>query len=93
MVRTFITNTKMDIIAETVLSKANIPTTWQGQVQKVDIDSLIEFEYGLEIMWENIDHFAQDGIVLAAIIPKRKIIYMNETKKDVFRKNGDYEFF
>lgn len=93
MRNTFITNTEMDLIAESVLLKAGIPHIWQGHVQKADIDALIEFEYGLEIEWKNIDHFAQDGVVLAAIIPKRKLIYMNETKKELFtEKMGTMNF-
>ena len=90
---TYITNIEMDSIAESVLSKASIPITWQGTVSKVDIDALIEFEYGLEIQWENIDHFAQDGVVLAAIVPKHKLIYMNETQRDLFmEKMGTMNF-
>ena len=49
MKRSYITNAEMDAIADSVLLKAGLPTTWQGAVCKVDIDALIEFEYGLEI--------------------------------------------
>jgi Zn-dependent peptidase ImmA (M78 family) len=86
LVKTFITSGEMDIIAEQILLKAGIPTFWQGIVQRVDIDALIEFEYGLEIQWKNIDHFAEDGVVLAAIVPKHKLIYMNDTKKSLFKE-------
>lgn len=82
----FITNNEMDRIAESVLLKAGISCTWQSMATKTNIDALIEFEFGLEIVWENIDHFSKDGIVLAAIIPKQKRIYMNETKKALFQK-------
>jgi Zn-dependent peptidase ImmA (M78 family) len=34
----------------------------------------------------NIDHLSTKGDVLAAISPKHKIIYMNESKKDLFMK-------
>jgi Zn-dependent peptidase ImmA (M78 family) len=89
----FIKNNQMDFIAEQVLSKAGISTAWQGKITKINIDSLIEFEYDLEIVWENIDHFSKDGIVLAAIFPKRKIIYMNDSKKDLFsQKMGTMNF-
>lgn len=76
----------MDQITESVLFQANIPLVWQGTVTKVDIDSIIEFNYGLDIVWENIDHLANNGIVLAAINPKRKIIYMNSTQEGLFKE-------
>ena len=89
----FITNDEMDSIAESVLLKAGIPISWQGNVEKINIESIIEFEYGLDIVWDNIDHLSRDGDVLAAISPKRKIIYMNEAKKDLFKeKMGTMNF-
>ncbi|WP_026184199.1 ImmA/IrrE family metallo-endopeptidase [Desulfitobacterium hafniense] len=93
MRRPYITNDEMDIIAESVLSQAGLSTEWQGAVVKVDIDTLIEFEYGLEIVWQNIDYLSEDGIVLAAIMPKRKQICMNETKMELFMsKMGTMNF-
>jgi len=89
----FITYSEMDAIAESILSKAGVSTTWQGSVTKIDIDKLIEFEYNLEFEWENIDHLAQNEVVLAAIAPERKVIYMNETKKELFlEKMGTMNF-
>lgn len=93
MLSNFITSDEMDRIAESVLLNAGIPFTWQGMVMKTNIDDLIEFEFGLEIVWENIDHFSKDGVVLAAIIPKYKRIYMNETKRPLFEeKMGTMNF-
>ena len=93
MAKAFITNDEMDVIAEQILTKAGVSVSWQGTVDRVDIDALIEFEYGLEIQWKDIDHFAQDGVVLAAIVPKHKLIYMNEAKKDFFtEKMGTMNF-
>jgi hypothetical protein len=89
----FISRDEMEIITETILNKAKIPCTWQGNVVPTNIDSLIEFEYGLEISWENIDHFAPNEVVLAAILPKRKLICMNETKQALFEeKMGTMNF-
>ena len=82
----FISLDEMDCIAESVLTSANIPFTWQGNVTRIDIDAIIEFEYGLEIIWENIDHLAPEEIVLAAIIPIRKQICMNEGRRALFDK-------
>jgi len=84
MKKGFIAQDEMNLITDTVLAKAGLPTSWQGAVSKTDIDSLIEFEYGLDIVWENIDHFAPDEEVFAALMPKQKIIYMNESKRDLF---------
>jgi len=89
----FISKDEMEAIAEAILSKAKIPCTWQGNVTPTNIDSLIEFEYGLEISWENIDYLAPNEVVLAAILPKRKLICMNETKKALFmEKMGTMNF-
>lgn len=87
MIRPSIKNSEMDVIAESVLLKAVIPISWEGKVSRINIDSIIEFTYDLEISWENIDHLSNDGVILAAINPKNKIIYMNETQKDLFTKN------
>jgi len=88
MKKNYITPDEMDNIAINVLVSAGQPTTWQGSVCKTKIDHLIEFEYGLDIVWEDIDHFApnENEEVLAALIPEQKLIYMNEAKKDLFMK-------
>ena len=93
MQKRFISPVEMEDIAESVLTNGGIPFIWQGSVIRVDIDALIEFEYGLEIIWENIDHLAPDEVVLAAILPKRKQICMNEAKKTLFEeKMGTMNF-
>jgi len=93
MQKSFITDKDMEFITEKILANANLATTWQGYVAKTDIDSIIEFEYGLDIQWENIDHLCTDGIVLAAIIPDQKLIYMNESQKCMFvEKMGTMNF-
>jgi len=83
----FITHDEMDMIVESILMKAGISNTWQGDISRIDIDAIIEFEYGLEIIWKNIDHFDKNWVVLAAIIPSRKLIYMNNAQKGLFDKN------
>ena len=93
MTRSFIAPDEMDAIAESVLSRAGMPTVWQGTVTKTDIDTLIEFEYGLDILWEDIDRLAPGEEVLAAIFPMQKKICMNETKKSLFEeKMGTLNF-
>jgi len=89
----FITCEMMNSLTETILEKAGISTVWQGSVKKINIDSIIEFEYDLDIQWENIDLYSPGNIVLAAIFPKQKIIYMNETKRELFvEKMGTMNF-
>ena len=93
MIRSFISKSEMDVIAKSVLEKAGIPFSWEGKISKIDIDSIIEFTYELEIVWENIDRLSKDGVILAAINPKTKTIYMNESKKDLFtEKVGNMNF-
>jgi Zn-dependent peptidase ImmA (M78 family) len=89
----YISSEMMERIAESVLQNAGVSTQWNRNVARIDIDSLIEFEHGLEIQWKNIDHFSSDGIVLAAIVPKHKVIYMNESQKGLFeQKMGTMNF-
>lgn len=83
---TFISSKEMDIITSIILNDANIPTIWEGKIQKVDIDSLIEFTFELDIVWANIDDLDYNNIVLAAINPSLKTIYLNETKKNLFEE-------
>ena len=93
MYKDFITKEEMDGITEKVLVNSGASILWQGEVIKTDIDKLIEFGFGLDIIWENIDHFDKSSDVLAAIVPSQKAIYMNETKKDLFlRKMGTMNF-
>lgn len=83
----FITDSQMEKITSTILINNDLMTSSE-KTFKVDIDYLIEFEYDLEIEWKNIDHLSnnKDGIVLAAIFPKDKLILMNETKTEIFEE-------
>lgn len=93
MRRSYISPEEMNNLASSILEKAGHATSWHGIIEKTDIDALIEFEYGLDIKWENIDHLADDGVVLAAIAPARKIIYMNDSQRVLFKeKMGTMNF-
>lgn len=83
---TYISPKEMDIIASIILKDTKIPTIWEGKVHKVDIDSLIEFDFDLSIVWTDIDDLDAHNMVLAAIKPSIKTIYMNETKKSLFEE-------
>ena len=93
MKTSYIKNSEMEAIAESVLRSANLSTSWNSEIARIDVDQIIEFTYDLEIQWENIDHLSKSGNVFAAISPKRKIIYMNESKRDLFmQKMGTMNF-
>lgn len=93
MCSAYINLNQMEDITENILKKSGIPHTWQGSITKIDIDSIIEFDYGLDISWENIDYLAKDGIVLAAIIPQKKQIYLNLSQEQLFKeKMGTLNF-
>lgn len=90
---TFITQADMEHITTQVMQKSKIATSWNGCIEKIDIDYIIEFVYDIEITWENIDNLDSNGIILAAIKPSDKIIIMNESKKDLFiEKMGTMNF-
>lgn len=89
----YITANKMDEIVSNVLSASGKPFLWEGRVVKTDIDAIIEFDYDLSIEWSNIDHLASNGEVLAAIAPRKRVIYMNENKSALFyKKMGTMNF-
>lgn len=82
----FITSDKMEQITCSILTNNNLMPSLD-KISKIDIDYLIEFEYDLDIEWKNIDYLSNnEGIVLAAIYPKSKMIFMNESRKDIFEK-------
>lgn len=84
---------EMESITARVLHKSDISTLWNGYIEKIDIDHIIEFVYGLDIVWEDIDMLDVNGIILAAIKPSEKLIIMNESKKDLFKvKMGTMNF-
>lgn len=63
------------------------------RVRSVPIEEIVEFHYDLQICWEAIDRLDAEGMVMAAIIPDRKQIILNETHRDLFdNKIGTYHF-
>lgn len=89
----YISQEEMEFITTQVLKRSEIPFSWNGHIEKVDIDYIIEFVYGLEIAWEDIDSLDVNGTILAAIKPADKLIIMNESKKDLFKeKMGTMNF-
>lgn len=89
----YISYGEMEKITIGILNNLGVNLNWNGTVNKIDIDYIIEFEYDLEIVWENIDFLDEEGTILAAIKPADKIIIMNESKKKLFtEKMGTMNF-
>jgi len=89
----FISPDEMEQITSNILIEAGMDIEWSGRVESVDIDSLIEFKYNLNISWENIDYLDIKSEILAAINPATQTIIMNESKKELFiEKMGTMNF-
>lgn len=82
----FIPPDEMERITEKVLIDSQINVAYSGGINRIDIDAIIEFGYGLEIAWENIDALSKEGIVLAVIKPKDKLILMNSSQESLFKE-------
>jgi Zn-dependent peptidase ImmA (M78 family) len=50
------------------------------------IEEIIEFHFDLNILWDDIDHLNPEETVMAAIIPSKKMIVMNESQRPFFDK-------
>jgi hypothetical protein len=85
--RSFITLSRMESIAENILNQAGYSfSSEDGVISAVPIDEIIEFQYNLEMSWEVIDHFSPDGVVMAAIIPTKRKIIMNDSCKELYEE-------
>lgn len=83
---------EMEQITESILQDYGLDLE-QGGLQPIPIEEIIEFHYELDIVWERIDHFDPEGIVMAAIIPSERKIIMNESHKQLFgQKIGTFHF-
>lgn len=85
-VRKFITPDEMEIITEGILAEYGYPLSLNGNPEAIPINELIEFHYNLDIAWEPIDRFSEDGLVMAAIIPSKRKVIMNESCKGLFEE-------
>lgn len=88
----YITIDRMEAITERILSENGFDP--HGKlVGPVPIEEIVEFHYDLQICWEAIDELDSEGMVLAAIIPDRRQIILNETHRELFdQKIGTYHF-
>ena len=85
-VRRFITSDEMETITEAILSEYGYSLAFSGNPEAIPINELIEFHYNLDIAWEHIDRFSEDGLVMAAIIPSKRKVVMNESCKGLFEE-------
>lgn len=85
-VRKFITLNEMETITEGILTEYGYPLSLSGNPKAIPINELIEFHYNLDIAWEPIDRFSEDGLVMAAIIPSKRKVIMNESCKGLFEE-------
>lgn len=83
---------EMEEITQQILQDYGFPL-YSTDIKPVPIDELIEFHFELDILWENIDHLDSQDLVMAAIIPTKRQIVLNETCKDMFaEKMGTMNF-
>ncbi|MEF3305784.1 ImmA/IrrE family metallo-endopeptidase [Paenibacillus sp. GYB003] len=88
----YIAREQMERITERILTDYGFDP-YDKSVRPVPIEEIVEFHYDLQICWEPIDRLDEDGMVMAAIIPERRQIILNETHRDLFdRKIGTYHF-
>jgi len=85
-VRKFITLDQMETITEGILAEYGYPVSSIGNPEAIPIDEIVEFHYNLDIEWKPIDHFDKDGLIMAAIIPSKRKVIMNESWKGLFEE-------
>lgn len=62
-------------------------------IEPIPIEEIIEFHYDLDILWDRIDHFDEEGLVMAAIVPTKRQIILNESCKDLFLEKMGTMYF
>lgn len=88
----YIARERMERITERILADYGFDPD-DKRVRPVPIEEIVEFHFDLRICWEPIDGLYADGMVMAAIIPERRQIILNETHRDLFdQKIGTYHF-
>ena len=85
-VKRFITSDQMETITEGILAEYGYPLSLIRNPHAIPIDEIVEFHYKLDIAWEPIDHFSKDELIMAAIIPSKRKVIMNESCKRLFEE-------
>lgn len=52
----------------------------------VPIEEIIEFHFDLEILWDNVNYYDPEGLIMAAIVPSKRRIIMNESYRHLFEE-------
>lgn len=81
----FITLDEMGVITADILSHTGYPLQWSGAIEAVPIEDIIEFDYGLEWRWEDLDHVSGEP-VMAAIYPRGRKIVLNSSFQGLFKE-------
>jgi Zn-dependent peptidase ImmA (M78 family) len=91
--QSFISQEKMESITQNILMEYGIGIDAFNTCFPIPIEEIIEFHFELSILWEDIDHFNPNEMVMAAIIPSEKTIVMNESQRPFFEdKIGTMHF-
>lgn len=77
----YITTNHIESVVEKLLVEADIDNP------PIKVDGIAEFICGLEFGWSNLDKYAKNGEVLAAIVIQDEKIYMNESKEYELKNN------
>lgn len=88
----FITLDQMRDLTSSVLYKTGYPLQWNGMIQAVPIEDIIEIDFGIEWRWGEFDQ-ADDELVMAALYPKRKEIILNVSCRELFREKFGTKLF
>lgn len=82
----FIKPIEFELITQKILRQANYDLSGKN-IERVPIEEIIEFDFGLEFVWEDISHLENDTTdVYAFILPEEKKIILNEAKRELFNK-------
>lgn len=81
----FITLNEMKDITTSILHRTGYPLQWNGSVEVVPIEDIIEFDFGIGWKWGNINHLSDD-FVMAALYPKKREVILNVSCKDLFKE-------
>lgn len=83
---------EMEMITQDILCDYGF-SLHASEISAVPIEEMIEFHFQLDILWACIDHLDNEELVMAAIIPDKRQIVLNDTCKDLFaEKMGTMHF-
>lgn len=82
----FIPPEDFEFITQKILRRANYDLSG-NTIDRVPVEDIIEFDFELEFVWEDVAHLEDDTTdVYALILPEEKKIILNEAKRELFQK-------